>query len=242
MVSAQPAATSILAMSTGPASAPRTTRLPGVGPSSPLRSDACTTRRPPVSAVSGMPAKPGTPVAADTPGTISTRTRALAHASACSEARLNRSGSPANRRTASRPALAASISLPVSVPGSAGSAITARSGSRWASGPVSSGLPTTRSAWASSSAARSVSSPSSPGPTPTKATSPAVAGGASGLLVAGVGFTGHRPRCSCVLQPPSGTFPPRGRAIHERPGVPGPRPPRRGRPRSRPAAGRRHPR
>src|SRR5256885_8146680 len=29
-----------------------------------------------------------------------------------------------------------------------------RSGSRWASGPVRSGLPTTRSAWASSSAAR----------------------------------------------------------------------------------------
>ena len=101
VVSFQPAATSILARSTGPASAPRITRLPGAGPSTWLMSAACTTRRPPASAVSGMPANAGTAVAAGTPGTISTRTPARAHRSACSDARLDSNGSPANRLTAS---------------------------------------------------------------------------------------------------------------------------------------------
>ena len=177
----------------------------------------------------GCPRKPGTPVAADTPGTISTRTRARAHASACWEARLNRSGSPVNRRTAR---LAARWPPRSSLRG-VGAGIGRLGDGRPLGQPVGQLAGQlrphpTRSAWASSSAARSVSSPSSPGASADERDQSGWAGGASGLLVAGVGFTqASSPLLVCTAAAVR-YLPPRGGAIHERPGVPGARPPRRG--------------
>src|SRR6266700_5266510 len=99
VLSAQPAATSILPRSAGPVSAPRITRVPGPADIR-LTSAACTIRTSPLeSEVSGIPAYAGIAVAADTPGTISNGTLAFAHAAASAAALQNMKGSPPNSLT-----------------------------------------------------------------------------------------------------------------------------------------------
>ena len=171
-------------------------------------------------------------MAADTPGTISNRTPALAHARPPGGAVLNRNGSPANSRTASWPALAALISsLRCPGPASAASA-TAASAGQQVRQPVGhlGPRPPGRPGPAARRPAR-VSSPSSPGPTPTKATSPAAAVRAGlaassapaslrGLRLrrSGVGFTtASSPLLVGVRRTRPCTFPHHGGAVRARP-------------------------
>ena len=119
VVSGQPAATSILPISAGAASAPSTTRVAGLYATR-LTSAAWMTRSSPFgSLASGMPAYVGTAVTSGTPGTISNLTPALAHAVASAAARPS-SGSPPYSRTASWPSSAARTRTPAAAP-SAGS-------------------------------------------------------------------------------------------------------------------------
>ncbi len=110
-------------------------------------------------------------MAAGTPGTISYRTCALAHA-CTSAAAPDSSGSPGNSRTANCPSFAACTSALAVPAASEGSATAASAASRCRTRSATSASATTRPAAPSSRAPRRVISPSSPGPAPTNATQP----------------------------------------------------------------------
>ena len=171
VASGQPAATSILPSSAGPASAPSTTSVAGLYATR-LTSAAWITRSSPFGSVaSGMPAYAGTAVASGTPGTISNLTPASAHAVASAAAPPLSRGSPPYSRTASWPSPAACTRARAAAP-PAGSSSRAP-GLMWRRATAaSSGPATTSPAWPSSSAPRTVSSPPPPGPAPTRATHP----------------------------------------------------------------------
>src|SRR5215472_10531403 len=110
VVSDQPPAISILAMSPIPVSAPSITSVPGAADIL-LTSEAWMMRTSVAASwVSGMPAYAGTAVAAEIPGTISNGTLALAQLATSAAAPQNMKGSPLNSRSTNCPCLAALMS------------------------------------------------------------------------------------------------------------------------------------
>ena len=177
------------------------------GSSAPDRSDArapaATTWMPVVAlAVSGTPAYDGTAVTELTPGTTSTAMPALTQAFASSASPLKTAGSPSMRRT-TRPegwafaARTTSLAREAWVrrspwsPWPASTTSTSGRHQRSTTASRATWSMTTASARASSSPARTVSRPGSPGPAPTKTTR----AGTRGMdgVVERVGLTVHAP-------------------------------------------------
>src|SRR4051794_25332564 len=124
---------------------------------------------------SATPAYAGTAAAGETPGMTSNTAlvRATAWTSATTAGVV--SGSPAISRSTSRPALASVVrSLATSVASPTAGRTSAPSAAMASTACGTSGSVTTTSALASSSWARTVSRPASPGPEPTNATRPVV--------------------------------------------------------------------
>ena len=175
-----PASTRAPTHATTSSGTPSTTTVPCVPATAaaswrPPASSTCTAPVPEV--VTGTPACSGTAVASDTPGTTSTGTPARRTATSSSASGENSAPSPGSSRTTCWPAFAARVTSRAraaavrGLPSSSvvGSTSSTPAGQDRASRSLVAGSATTTSAAASSSVARTVSRPGSPGPAPTNA-------------------------------------------------------------------------